>query len=191
MLYCPKKPKKPKFGDLGLLQGLEVSKICFFLDFLGQCGIFACFALKRLVFFGTVQRFCSPRPRKCCTVPKKPIFLRQKMQKCCTVPKKPKKPKLGDLGLLRPGGLQTLFCFGFFGTVQRFCSFVPKTLVQCSLLSEASKPKPPNPTMAPERKKCGHMGGGVPYIYIYIYIYIYLYVHITASLPPSGWAGTG
>ena len=31
MLYCPKKTKKkPKFGDLGLLQGLEVSKLWFF-----------------------------------------------------------------------------------------------------------------------------------------------------------------
>ena len=38
MLYCPKKnqkkhQKKTKFGDLGLLQGLEVSKLLFFWFF--------------------------------------------------------------------------------------------------------------------------------------------------------------
>ena len=57
MLYCPKKPKKPKFGDLGLLQGLEVSKLCFFWFFLGQYGIFACFCLKGLVFLGQCSVF--------------------------------------------------------------------------------------------------------------------------------------
>ena len=50
--------------------------------------------LKRLVFFGQYSVFCSPRPPKCCTVPKKPISLEQKLQRCCTVPKKPKHNKV-------------------------------------------------------------------------------------------------
>ena len=46
MLYCPQKNKKKntKFGDLGLLQGLEVSKLWFFLCFWGSTAFLLVFA---------------------------------------------------------------------------------------------------------------------------------------------------
>ena len=50
MLYCPKKNKKTKFGDLGLLQGLEVSKLWFFW-FFGTVRHFCLFLLKKIGFF--------------------------------------------------------------------------------------------------------------------------------------------
>ena len=105
MLYCPKKAKKkqkkPKFGDLGLLQGLEVSKLWFFL---GQYGIFACFGLKRLVF------------------------------------------------------LEQYSVFALLGLKHWYSA-------RCS--RRLRNPKPLTATMAPERKKCGHMGRGGYHIYIY------------------------
>ena len=115
MLYCPKKTKKTKVWRAWAPPGPGGLQTLVFLVFLGQYSIFARFGLKTLVFVGTVRRFCSPRPPKCCTVPKKPIFLKQKVQKCCTVPKKPKKPKFGELGLLQ--GLEVCKLW-----LRRFCS---------------------------------------------------------------------
>ena len=47
--------------------------------FCDSTAFFCLFLLKRWVFWGTVQRFCSPRPPKCCTVPKTTMFLKNKV----------------------------------------------------------------------------------------------------------------
>ena len=108
MLYCPKKTKKNQsLESLGSSRAWRSANFGFF----GTVQHFCSFWLKSIGFFGTVRHFCSPRPPKCCTVPKKPIFLEQKVQNCCTVPKK---PKFGELGLLQGLEVSKLCFFGFF-----------------------------------------------------------------------------
>ena len=94
MLYCHKKSQKTKAwrppGPGG--EGLQN----FFFVFFGFFGTVH-------GFFGTVQHFRGMGVQKRCTVPKKQMFLGQKLQK--------------------RSRSQTLFFFGFFGTVQHFCIF--------------------------------------------------------------------
>ena len=124
------KNKKPKLGDLQALEEPKASKLWFFLDFLGQYSIFCTFCLKQIGFFGTVQHFRGLGLQKCCTVPRKPIFLSQNKQKCRTVPKKQKKPKLGDLQALEePKVSKLLFFFVFFGQYSIFALFALKSLI--------------------------------------------------------------
>ena len=127
MPYCPKKTKKPKFGDLQALEEPKVSKLgfCFFC-FFGTVQHFCTFCLKKFGFFGTVQHFRGLGLQKRCAVPKKAILLSKSKQKCRTVPKKPKKPKFGDLQALEEP--KVWFFFGFFGTVQHFCTFCLKKI---------------------------------------------------------------
>ena len=93
-----------------------------FFVFFGTVRHFCLFLLKKIGFFWDSTAFLRPRPRKCCTVPKKPIFLRQKVQKCCTVPKKTKKTKVWrPWAPPGPGGLQLWFFLGQYGIFACFC----------------------------------------------------------------------
>ena len=146
MLYCPKKTKKTKVQRPWAPPVPGGLQTLFFLVFLGQYGIFACFGLKRLFFFGTVQRFCSPRPRKCCTVPKTNLF-KAKSAKMLYCPKKTKKTKKTKVwrpwAPPEPGGLQTLVFLVFLGQYGIFAYFCLKRLVfwdsTAFLQSQASK----------------------------------------------------
>ena len=108
MLYCPlffwffiekcctvpKKPKKTILQNLQNLPSLKVLENRFFRFFRDSTAFFN----EKPKKLGTVQHFCNPETKKCCTVPK---FLRlgtknlgtvqhfcsPEGQKCCTVPK--------------------------------------------------------------------------------------------------------
>ena len=89
---------------------------------------------------GTVQHFCNPETKKCCTVPK---FLRlgtknlgtvqhfynQETKKCCTVPKflVPRRKNLGTVQHFFVSGLQKCCTVpNFLGFFIEKCCTVPK-----------------------------------------------------------------
>ena len=107
MLYCPKKPKKQQFRNLGRQVAWRSTNFGF-LVFLGQYSIFAPFASKRFVFFGQYSTF---EAWEC-----KNAVLSQKNQKNQSLEtsrpwRSPRSPNFGF--------------FGFFGTVQHFLHFLP------------------------------------------------------------------
>ena len=129
MLYCPKKTKKPKFGDLGLLQGLEVSKLWFFWFFLGQYGIFACFCLKDWFFWDSTA-FLQSQASKVLYCPKKrQSFQGKKCKNAVLSQKNQKNQSLETLGSSRAWRSPNFGFFGFFGPVRHFCLFLLKRLV--------------------------------------------------------------
>ena len=139
MLYCPKKPKKKQSFETSRPWRRPSSPNFGFFGFFWTVQHFCSVWLKNIGFFGTVRHFCSPRPPKCCTVPKKPSFLEHKGAKMLYCPKNTKKNQslesLGSSRAWRSPNFGFFFgffwsqysifaCFrfkiGFIGTVQRF-----------------------------------------------------------------------
>ena len=142
MLYCPnqpfqckkcknavlsqKKPIKPKFGDLGLLQGLEVSKFVFF-GFFWTVQHFCRFWPNKHCFFWDSTAFLHSQAPKVLYCPKKTNLFKAKSAKMLYCPKKTKKTKVWrPWAPPGPGGLQTLV---FVGQYSIFAVFRLKTLV--------------------------------------------------------------
>ena len=136
--------KKTKFGDLGLLQGLEVSQLWFFW-FFWDSTVFLLVLAQEGWFFLDSTAFLQSQASKMLYCPKKNYHLfKAKSAKVLHCPKKTKKTKVWrPWAPPGPGGLTTLVFLVFLGQYGIFACFGLKRLFffdsTAFLQSQASK----------------------------------------------------